>query len=55
MSNIFVNLELPVNVKIDFGFLPPPWPTKAARRMEEQAHIVDVQRALQKWYYETYA
>jgi len=55
MSNIFANLELPVNVIINFNFVPPAWPTKASRRMEEAAHIIDVQRALTKWYYETYA
>jgi len=55
MSNIFANLELPVNVVINFDFVPAPLPTKAARRMEEERAIRDVARAIQAWYYETYA
>lgn len=54
MANILAKLVVPTNVTIDLGLLPPPWPTKAARHMEEQAHIVDVQRALQKWYHENF-
>lgn len=55
MSNIFANLELPVNVAIDFDFVPEPLPTKAARRMEEENLAREAARAIQAWYYETYA
>jgi len=54
MSNIFANLELPVNVAIKFDFVPKPLPTKAARKVEEVAMCREVSRAVQAWYYETY-
>lgn len=54
MSNIFANLELPVNVVIDFDLVPEPLPTKAARRIEEQEACQEVARAIQVWCYETY-
>ncbi len=55
MSNIYVNLELPVNVAIKFNFVPAPLPTKAARRIEEERLAREASRAIQAWYYETYA
>lgn len=55
MSNIFANLELPVNVAINFNFVPAPLPTKAARRVEEERLVREAARAVQAWYYETYA
>ncbi len=54
MSNIFANLEPPVNVVIDFDLVPAPLPTKAARRIEEDEAVREVSRAVQAWYYETY-
>jgi hypothetical protein len=54
MSNIFADLELPVNVAIDFGFFPPAPATKVGRRLEEEADVAEVSRAIQAWYYEEY-
>lgn len=54
MSNIFADLELPVNVVIDFGLLPPPPADKTARHREEQEACREVARAVQAWYYEEY-
>ena len=55
MSNIFADLELPVNVAIDFDLVPAPLADKSARHIEEAYLAREVSRALQAWYYETYA
>lgn len=54
MINVYVGLELPVNVAIDYNLVPRPLPTKAARQLEKERMVREVQRALQAWYYETY-
>lgn len=49
--NIYLALELPVNVEIEFDFFPEPLPTKAARKLEEEAMIAEVRRAVTAWQY----
>ena len=54
MSNIFADLELPVNVVIDFDLVPKPLTTWVERALEEQEACQEVRRAVQAWHYETY-
>ena len=54
MSNIFADLELPVNVVINFDFKPKMLRDKVARKLEENEMCAEVRRAIQMWYYETY-
>ena len=53
MSNIFANLELPVDARIYLAFYRP-YVSKAARALEEAEMCAEVRRAIQAWYYETY-
>lgn len=52
--SIYVALELPVNVRIDFNFVPAPLPSKAARRYEEAMAVREVQKAVTRWIYENF-
>jgi hypothetical protein len=54
LMNIFVGLELPVDVRIDYDLVPAPLPSKAARQVEEERLTREVVRAIQTWYYENY-
>ena len=50
MSNIFVNLPLPINAVIRLDMKVPR--DKVARKLEEERMVAEVRRAIQAWYYE---
>jgi hypothetical protein len=52
--SIHVNLEVPTNVRIDFGFRPRLPRDRNVKRLVVEQTVREVQRALQQWYYETY-
>jgi hypothetical protein len=49
--NIYLNIPLPTHTTINFSFLPPPPPTKAERKLEEDAARAAVRRAVNAWLY----
>ena len=52
MSNIFANLELPVNAVIRLDLRLPT--SRAQEKLERDEAVREVRRAVQAWYYETY-